>query len=81
MSSAQKRGWTVNRKQMKLPELTRGQQAGIGLLVLWSLAWKGASLWRAARDGNRPWFVGLLLVNSAGLLDALYLFRVSRREE
>jgi hypothetical protein len=71
----------VNRKQMKLPELTRGQQAGIGLLVLWSLGWKGASLWRAARDGNRPWFVGLLLVNSAGLLDALYLFRVNQRED
>lgn len=71
----------MNRKQMKLPELTRGQQAGIGLLVLWSLGWKGASLWRAARDGNRPWFVGLLLVNSAGLLDALYLFRVSPRED
>ena len=69
----------MSRKQRKLPELSRAQQTGLGLLVLWSLGWKGASLWRAARDGSRPWFIALLLVNSAGLLDALYLFRVSPR--
>ncbi len=71
----------MNRKQVKLPELTRAQQTGIGLLLLWSLGWKGASLWRAAREGSKPWFLALLLVNSAGLLDALYLFRVSGRRE
>lgn len=53
-------------------------------LVAWSLAWKGASLWRAAKDDSKPWFVTLLISNTLGILDAIYLFGVSgvhRREE
>lgn len=61
-----------------------GARAAIGAAVAWSLAWKGASLWRAARNGSRPWFVALLLSNTLGILDAVYLFAVDRghrREE
>jgi hypothetical protein len=47
-------------------------------IAAWSLAWKGASLWRAARDGSRPWFGALLVSNTLGILDAVYLFGVSR---
>jgi len=43
------------------------------VLVLWSLAWKGWALWRAAKNNQKNWFVALLLVNSAGLLDIAYL--------
>jgi Family of unknown function (DUF5652) len=53
-------------------------------LVAWSLAWKGASLWRAAKDDAKPWFVTLLISNTLGILDAIYIFGVSgarRREE
>ena len=52
-------------------------------LVAWSLAWKGASLWRAAKDDSRPWFVTLLISNTLGVLDAIYIFGVSgaRRRE
>lgn len=45
--------------------------------VAWGLGWKGASLWQAARDGRKPWFVTLLLTNTLGILDAIYLFKVS----
>lgn len=47
--------------------------------VAWTLAWKGASLWRAARNGSKPWFVTLLLTNTLGALDAVYLFGIDRR--
>ena len=50
----------------------------ISVLAAWTLVWKGASLWHAAKDDSKPWFVALLLSNTAGLLDALYIFRVSR---
>ena len=50
----------------------------ISVLAAWTLAWKGASLWHAAKDDSKPWFIALLLSNTAGLLDALYIFRVSR---
>jgi uncharacterized membrane protein len=45
-------------------------------LVAWSLAWKGASLWRAAKNDSKPWFVALLIANTLGILDAIYIFGV-----
>ena len=45
--------------------------------VAWTIAWKGASLWRAAQDRSKPWFVTLLVTNTLGILDAVYLFGVS----
>ena len=46
------------------------------ILLLWSLPWKAASTWRAARNGSKPWFVVLFVTNTAGILDALYLFKL-----
>jgi Family of unknown function (DUF5652) len=46
-------------------------------VVAWSLTWKGVSLWRAAKDDNKRWFVTLLVSNTLGILDAVYLFGVS----
>jgi methionyl-tRNA synthetase len=42
-------------------------------LVAWSLFWKGLALWRAARNGHRGWFVVILLINTLGILEMLYL--------
>jgi len=47
---------------------------GLGLLVLWTLLWKGLALWKSARNDQRYWFVALLVLNTAGILDILYLF-------
>lgn len=52
-----------------------GFWGGISLLVLWSLVWKGLALWKSARNDERYWFVFLLLpINTAGILEMLYLF-------
>ncbi|MDO8494951.1 MAG: DUF5652 family protein [bacterium] len=50
------------------------------LLIIWSLAWKGMALWRAARRGERGWFIALLLIHTAGILDILYLYVFSKRK-
>lgn len=42
-------------------------------LIIWSLIWKGLALWRAARAEQLAWFVVLLVVNTAGLLEIAYL--------
>lgn len=47
---------------------------GFGLLALWSLFWKGLALWKSARNNERYWFVALLVINTAGILEMLYLF-------
>lgn len=49
----------------------------IVLLVIWSLVWKGLALWRAAKRGDKIWFVVFLLVNTAGILEIIYLFLVT----
>ena len=43
-------------------------------LVAWSIVWKALALWQAARDGRLYWFIALLLTNTAGILDILYLY-------
>ena len=49
----------------------------IGLLV-WSLIWKGMALWKAAKKNDRNWFIALLLINTAGILDILYIYVFSK---
>lgn len=43
-------------------------------LLAWALFWKGWALWQAAKKEGRIWFVVLLVINTAGLLEIAYLF-------
>lgn len=64
---------------MRMRDVPASGRVLVVAVVAWSLAWKGASMWRAARNGSKPWFVALLLSNTLGALDALYLFGIDRR--
>ncbi|MEI6528091.1 MAG: DUF5652 family protein [bacterium] len=49
---------------------------GFGLIIvlaLWTIVWKGLALWKAARKGDKIWFVILLIVNTVGILEIIYL--------
>jgi len=48
--------------------------------VVWSLIWKGMALWKSARVANKPWFIVLLLVNTVGILDILYIYVFSKKQ-
>lgn len=52
----------------------------IGLLVLWSSIWKGFALYRAGSLKSVPWFVMLFILNTAGILEILYLFVFSKKK-
>ena len=45
-------------------------------LMLWSIFWKGLALWHSGRRGQAWWFVVLLVVNTMGILEIIYLFAV-----
>lgn len=45
----------------------------IGLLAVWTLIWKGMALWHSARSEQQAWFIILLLVNTVGILEIVYL--------
>ncbi len=57
---------------------------GLGILTILSLlliAWvlfskvlKGYALWTSAKRDEVPWFIALLLINSMGILELIYLF-------
>lgn len=52
----------------------------LSVLILWTLVWKGMALWKAARHGHKIWFVALLLINTAGILEILYIYFFSKKK-
>lgn len=46
-------------------------------VLIWSLFWKGWALWLAARKGHKIWFVALLVINTVGILEIVYIFLFS----
>lgn len=55
----------------------------IGLLtaIVVASTLKGFPLWRAARNNSSGWFVALLLINTFGILELLYLFVWGRNKK
>ncbi len=53
----------------------------IVLLSLWTIPWKGYALWMAARKSDKWWFIALLVINTMAILEILYIFWFSKRDE
>jgi hypothetical protein len=58
----------------------------VGIFILfalsaWSIMWKGLALWRAAKKSEKKWFILLLIINTVGILEILYLFVFSKQKE
>ncbi len=49
--------------------------------VLWTLPWKGVALWKSARQNEKWWFIALLVINTVGLLEILYIFVFGKKKE
>jgi len=49
------------------------------IIIIWSLIVRGIALWKAAKQAQRNWFIVLLILNTAGILDLIYLFRFSKK--
>ena len=49
------------------------------LAVLWSIPWKGVALWKSARLSHKKWFIALLIVNTFGILEIIYIFWVAKK--
>lgn len=53
---------------------------GVFIIFLWTIFWKGLALWRAANQEQRNWFIALLIINTAGILDIIYLFNFAKKK-
>ncbi|HVU75390.1 MAG TPA: DUF5652 family protein [Candidatus Paceibacterota bacterium] len=47
------------------------------IAILWNIVWKGLALWRAGRLGHKWWFIVMLVLNTFGILEIIYLFAIS----
>lgn len=53
----------------------------LAAVIVWSLIWKGIALWRAAKSDSKNWFVALMIINTMGILEILYIYIFSKRAE
>jgi methionyl-tRNA synthetase len=49
------------------------------ILLIWSIIWKGLALWKSAQLSQKKWFVILLLLNTVGILEIVYLYFVAKK--
>lgn len=51
------------------------------VVVLWTIVLKGYALWHAARGSQKWWFIALLVINTMGILEIIYLiwFRIKTK--
>ncbi len=47
-------------------------------LVIWTLFWKGLALWHSAQRKQTWWFLILLVLNTGGILEIIYLFGIAK---
>ncbi|MEW6026704.1 MAG: DUF5652 family protein [Planctomycetota bacterium] len=50
------------------------------ILVIWSAVWKGIALWKCGRNNQLGWFIVLFLINTAGILEIVYLLWFQRKQ-
>jgi uncharacterized membrane protein YccC len=48
-------------------------------LITWSIVWKGLALWRAARLRQLGWYIALLVINTVGVFEIIYLVATNKR--
>lgn len=52
----------------------------IGLIIAWSILWKALALWHAARNNQLAWYIWLVIINTAGILEIIYLIFFRRKK-
>lgn len=52
----------------------------MAVVAIWTIIWKGTALWTAARNGSKPWYIVLLVVNTVGILEIIYIFFFSKKK-
>lgn len=52
----------------------------LSVISIWSIIWKVIALWKSARNNERGWFIVVLLVNLAGIVEIAYLFYFAKEK-
>jgi methionyl-tRNA synthetase len=49
-------------------------------ILIWSLFWKGCALWIASKNNQKGWFFAILILNTVGILEIIYIFYVAKKK-
>ena len=52
----------------------------IVLVAVWTLFWKSYAVWTAAKKNHKIWFIAVLVFNTFGILEIIYLFAVAKKK-
>ena len=50
----------------------------VTIISIWTLVWKDFALWKASKKNHLIWFIVLLIINTIGILEILYIFVFSK---
>lgn len=50
------------------------------ILAIWTILWKAYSVWNAVKHNHKKWFIALLILNTIGILDMFYVFKVLKKD-
>ncbi|OGI67269.1 hypothetical protein A2823_01470 [Candidatus Nomurabacteria bacterium RIFCSPHIGHO2_01_FULL_41_91] len=50
------------------------------ILALWTIPWKVYALWTAAKHNHKKWFVALIILNTVGILEIFYIFKIVKKK-
>ena len=48
--------------------------------IAWSLTWKGIALWKCARNNQLTTFIALLVINTLGIFEIVYICFLQRNK-
>jgi hypothetical protein len=57
-----------------------GLLTAIIILAIWTAPWTVIALWKAARRKDYVWFVIFAIIHTAGILDIIYIFLISKNK-
>jgi hypothetical protein len=49
------------------------------ILAIWTIPWKGYALWTAAKRNQKVWFIVILILNTVGILEIFYVFKIAKK--
>jgi hypothetical protein len=50
------------------------------VLSVWTLFWKGYSLWIASKNDSKKWFIALLIFNTCGIFEIFFIFKIAKKK-
>ncbi|MEX2029205.1 MAG: DUF5652 family protein [Candidatus Paceibacterota bacterium] len=49
------------------------------VITIWTIIWKAYAVWLAVKHSHKKWFLALIILNTVGLLEIFYVFKIAKK--